>query len=78
MKRGPVNMEIVDAITDKIINFKNKDGISWGEVYEPLLDEYNVMEFPERGDTLVQIIKKLTMLNYEIYERPFKLEKWKY
>lgn len=78
MKRRPVNMEIVDAITERIINFENKDGISWSEVYEPLLDEYNVMEFPERDDTLVQIIKKLTMLDYEIFDRPFKIEKWKY
>lgn len=78
MKRRPVNMEIVDAITEKIINFDNKEGLAWNEVYARFLNEYNVTEITERCDTLVQIIKKISMQNYEIFENPFKLEKFKY
>lgn len=64
----------INEVVNDLINYKNKDKLSWLSVLKIILKERNL----EYNDTnLNMIIKELTNKGYDIIITPFELKKYK-
>ena len=61
--------DIVNDITDKIINFKNEKKYNWSKVQEIFLKE-------GEDKILVKVVKEITRRGYSIEDEPFHLVKF--
>lgn len=66
----------MNQIVDKIISFDNKDELTWIEVYRQVLKSLNINKIND-DSLLIDTVKELTRLGYDIYDKPFRLEKYR-
>lgn len=62
---------IAREITDRIEKFKNKDKLTWKEVYTRELD--NLKDVEDKDLVLVRVVKEISRRGYIIEDNPFKL-----
>jgi len=67
----------IDKITEEIIKYKNDKQLSWMKVYKEILLKLNYKEELHNDLLLIQVVKKITRLGYDIDAIPFKLTKYK-
>ena len=67
--------KIAKEITDRIELFKNKENISWKEVYEKELDNQHDLNEGDRNLLLIRIVREISKRGYTIEDNPFKLTK---
>lgn len=64
----------VTRIVDYLLEYDNKDNLSWTEIYKKILKELNI----EDNNLLLSCtVKELTNRGYDIIGEPFKLERFK-
>lgn len=74
----PENVETeVTKVTDKIINYQNINKLSWMEVYKDVLKSLNIEDKYNDNTFLNSVIRKITILGYDIEAYPFKLERFR-
>ena len=66
-----------EDIINKIINYDNKNNLSWTSVYKEVLKDLKLDKEINTHDLLHSIVKELTNLGYDIEPIPFKLNKYK-
>lgn len=66
-----------EDIINKIINYDNKNNLSWTSVYKEVLKDLKLDKEINNHDLLHSIVKELTNLGYDIEPIPFKLNKYK-
>lgn len=64
----------VKEIVQILINYNNKEELSWLQVLKNILKE---KELEYNDDILKKVTKELTKEGYDIIPNPFKLEKYK-
>jgi len=67
----------IDKIKEEIIKYKNDKQLSWMKVYKEILLKLNYKEELHNDLLLIQVVKKITRLGYDIDAIPFKLTKYK-
>jgi len=67
----------IDKITEEIIKYKNDKQLSWMKVYKEIISKLNYKEELHNDLLLIQVVKKITRLGYDIDAIPFKLTKYK-
>ena len=66
-----------EDIINKIINYDNKNNLSWTSVYKEVLKDLKLDKEINNHELLHSIVKELTTLGYDITPIPFKLDKYK-
>lgn len=69
--------EIKDEVTkivDSLLQYNNKENLSWTGVYKKIIKELKV---EDSNLLLSSTVKELTNRGYDIIGEPFKLEKYK-
>ena len=66
-----------EDIINKIINYDNKNNLSWTSVQKEVLIELKLEKEINNHELLHSIVKELTNLGYDITSIPFKLDKFK-
>lgn len=67
-----------DKIIDMLINYHNKNNLSWLKVYEDVLKKLNLEDRINDTKLLNSIIKLISKKGYDIIPNPFKLEKYRW
>lgn len=68
-----MDKEVQELVTE-LINYNNKEDLSWLQVLKSLLKERN-LEYND--EILKKVTKEITKAGYDIITKPFKLEKYK-
>jgi len=68
--------KIAKEITDKIEKFKNKEKLSWKEVFDKELDNIKNLKKEDRDLVLIRIVREISKRGYTIEDNPFKLSKY--
>ena len=66
--------EEVSAIVDHLLEYDNKDKLSWTNVYKKVLNELNI---EDSNLLLSSSVKEITNRGYDIIAEPFRLERFK-
>lgn len=64
-------------IINYLINYDNKNNLSWMQVYKDTLTKLQIKNEINNYQLLNNVIRGLTLLGYDIIPDPFKLKKWK-
>ena len=67
----------VDLIVNEIINYDNLHKKGWMEVYDDVLNRLGVSDCYKRHKLLTFVVRKLSVLGYDIVISPFKLVKYR-
>ena len=62
-------------ITDRIEKFKNKDKLTWKDVFEKELNSVKGLKNEDKDLLLIRIVKEISRRGYIIQDNPFKLTK---
>lgn len=68
---------LVKEVTDKIVNYQNINKLSWMEVYKDVLKSLNIENEYENHTLLNNVIRKITVLGYDIEPYPFELKRFR-
>lgn len=68
-----MDKEVQELVTE-LINYDNKEDLSWLQVLKNLLKERN-LEYND--EILKKVTKEITKVGYDIITKPFKLERYK-
>lgn len=68
--------EDINKITKEIINYNNKNNLSWTTSYKEILTKLNMKDKLNDHKLLSYVITNLTKLGYDIEGIPFKLVKY--
>lgn len=68
-----MDKEVQELVTE-LINYDNKEDLSWLQVLKTLLKERN-LEYND--EILKKVTKEITNAGYDIITKPFKLERYK-
>jgi len=66
---------IAKEITDRIEKFKNKEQLTWKDVFEKELNSVEGLKDEDKDLVLVRIVKEISKRGYLIEDNPFKLKK---
>ena len=66
---------IAKEITDRIEKFKNKDKLTWKDVFEKELNSVKGLKNEDKDLLLIRIVKEISRRGYIIQDNPFKLTK---
>lgn len=69
-------INIVNQITEEILMYNNKDNLSWTTCYKNILKKLKLNDKLNDTKLLSYVVKKLTLLGYDIEAIPFKLTKY--
>ena len=64
----------VMKIVDYLVEYENKDNLSWTRVYKEAL---NKLKINNSNDLLSNVVKELSNRGYDIIGEPFKLERYR-
>ena len=64
----------VQELVEELINYNNKEDLSWLQVLKSLLKERN-LEYND--EILKKVNKEITKAGYDIIAKPFMLERYK-
>ena len=67
--------KIAKEITDRIEKFKNKEKLTWKDVFEKELNSVEGLKDEDKDLVLVRIVKEISKRGYLIEDNPFKLKK---
>lgn len=66
--------EEVKIIIDNLLQYDNKDNLSWTKVYKEVVKKLNIND---NNLLLANVVKEITNRGYDIIGEPFRLEKFK-
>lgn len=66
----------INKITNELLVYKNEKNLSWIGVYKDVLNNLNMSEKKEDIKLLINVVKKITRLGYDIHDNPFSLTKY--
>lgn len=66
----------VNKITNELINYHNKDNLSWTNTYKNILKKLNMKDKINDDRLLTNVVTQITRLGYDIEANPFKLTKY--
>ena len=69
-------INIVNQITEEILIYDNKDSLSWTTCYKNILKKLELIDKINDVKLLSYVVKKITLLGYDIEAIPFKLTKY--
>lgn len=69
--------DTVNNVTKEIINYKNKDNLSWLQVYSKILIKLNLDKELNNNMLKIRVIREISKQGYDIITDPFNLEKYK-
>lgn len=69
--------DAVNNVTKEIINYKNKDNLSWLQVYSKILIKLNLNKELNNNMLKIRVIREISKQGYDIVTNPFNLEKYK-
>ena len=69
-------INIVNQITEVILVYDNKNNLSWTTCYKNILKKLNLNDKITDAKLLSYVVKKITILGYDIEAIPFKLTKY--
>lgn len=72
-----ISKEVKDdvmKIVDYLVEYENKDNLSWTRVYKEAL---NKSKINNSNDLLSNVVKELSNRGYDIIGEPFKLERYR-
>jgi len=61
--------------SDRIEKFKNKEQLTWKDVFEKELNSVEGLKDEDKDLVLVRIVKEISKRGYLIEDNPFKLKK---
>lgn len=67
----------VDLVTQKLVEYKNTNKLSWSGVYRDVLKSLGMEERFDEIDLLKGVVKKISWDGYDIIDNPFKLKRFK-
>lgn len=67
----------VNKITDEVLKFDNKEGLSWTQSYLVVLKKIGMEDRKNEHKLLIYVVRKITELGYDIIGVPFKLKSFR-
>ena len=68
-------MILLQKKSDRIEKFKNKEQLTWKDVFEKELNSVEGLKDEDKDLVLVRIVKEISKRGYLIEDNPFKLKK---
>ena len=67
----------VYLVADTIISYKNTKKLSWTNAYREVLMELGYKDKIKDNRFLINVIRRITILGYDILADPFKLKRFR-
>ncbi len=67
----------VYLVADTIVSYKNTKKLSWTNVYKEILIELGFEDKIKDNIFLINVIRRITILGYDILSDPFRLERFR-
>lgn len=67
----------VYLVADTIVSYKNTKKLSWTSVYKEILIELGFEDKIKDNIFLINVIRRITILGYDILSDPFRLERFR-
>ena len=67
----------VYLVADTIVSYKNTKKLSWTNVYKEILIELGFEDKIKDNIFLINVIRRITILGYDILSYPFRLERFR-
>ena len=67
----------VYLVADTIVSYKNTKKLSWTNVYKEILIKLSLEDKIKDNIFLINVIRRITILGYDILSDPFRLERFR-
>lgn len=67
---------IANNIVNKLEKFKNKEKLTWKNVFDKELNNVKDLKDKDKDLVLIRIVKEISKRGYIIEDNPFKLKKY--